>query len=237
MENLVFTEIVIETHTDCTRNCRWCARTYKPRPSYRMPDSMFKAIVAELDDMCFDGLVSLYLYCEPLLDERLSRFVRMLRLACPSCRIDVSTNGDPLTREKAEALEKAGVNSIMLQAYGDAIPAGAENARRGCKIVGGGLRAESTLLNARGGAVPHLVTGHWIRGYCGNPFTQLVIDAWGKAWVCCNDYGGENSPGTFPEMSLAELWESESMVRLRTDLLRGFRRLPICQVCREGNPQ
>lgn len=202
-----------------------------------MPDSTFNAIATELKGMGFSGRIDLYLYCEPLLDERLPAFVRTMRASCPEATLHISTNGDMLTLSKARELESVGLDAIGLQVYDDTIPPRALDALLRCPIVWGGKRTEDTLLNARGGAVPHLVAGHWTRGHCPNPFRQLIIDAWGKAWLCCNDYGGEHGMGTFPEQSLAKLWESPRMVSLRSELSRGERCLPICQVCREGNPQ
>lgn len=53
------------------------------------------------------------------------------------------------------------------------------------------------------------------RKLCGHPFQRIVIGFDGKAYGCCGNWNDEYIIGTYPDESIAELWDNERMNYLR----------------------
>ena len=51
-------------------------------------------------------------------------------------------------------------------------------------------------------------------GFCAEPFTRLALQADGGLFPCCSDFGRLAPLGRFPEVSLAEVWNSPEALRL-----------------------
>lgn len=122
----LFNRISIETSSHCNRRCQFCPISTGRRDFVKfMNDATWRAIMEALKASRFDGIVSMFLLNEPLLDKSLAAKIAEVRAACPRSSIYVSTNGDPLFKgvdlatslERVVALYDAGINTINLNVY------------------------------------------------------------------------------------------------------------------------
>jgi radical SAM protein with 4Fe4S-binding SPASM domain len=65
--------------------------------------------------------------------------------------------------------------------------------------------------------------------FCAEPFTRLALQADGGLFPCCSDFGRQAPLGRFPEVSLAEVWNSPAARRLAEPGAAGR---PPCRQCR-----
>ena len=67
-------------------------------------EDLFLKIIDELSEIGFSGEIHPHLYNEPLLDERLGRFVKYIKKKLPESEVIVFSNGIYLTIEKMEGV-------------------------------------------------------------------------------------------------------------------------------------
>jgi len=129
----IFTTLEIETQGDCNRTCGTCLRqsyVNKDDPTHegrmpvtsmigkgiKMPTNLFKSIIDQSVEFGFTGTVNLQHFNEPLLDERLKELAlyvkskpeikgRYTRGCKAYTRVNVCTNMDLITEERAESLD------------------------------------------------------------------------------------------------------------------------------------
>lgn len=65
---------------------------------------------------------------------------------------------------------------------------------------------------------------------CNEPFNRLFVDCEGYIYPCCTDFGKNMPLGNIKDISIEEAWNSESMVKLRNELMNGNHNL-ICRNC------
>ena len=88
--------VEIETYTACNRRCSYCPNATHERPDAFMSEALFASIIDQLSELQFGGRMSFHFYNEPLLDPRLTDFIRHSRQQLPSIRIVLYSNGDLL---------------------------------------------------------------------------------------------------------------------------------------------
>jgi MoaA/NifB/PqqE/SkfB family radical SAM enzyme len=70
------------------------------------------------------------------------------------------------------------------------------------------------------------------KNVCPQPFYNLTVCADGKVTACCADWGVKLVVGNAAEVSLIEIWNSDSFRKFRLMMLRGERRThPVCAGC------
>jgi MoaA/NifB/PqqE/SkfB family radical SAM enzyme len=69
--------------------------------------------------------------------------------------------------------------------------------------------------------------------FCAEPFTRLALQADGGLFPCCSDFGRLAPLGRFPEVSLAEVWNSPAALRLTE---AGAANRPPCLHCQGRGP-
>jgi radical SAM protein with 4Fe4S-binding SPASM domain len=69
------------------------------------------------------------------------------------------------------------------------------------------------------------------RRYCGYPSKRLVIACTGKIFPCCIDYNGEMRLGNISENSIKEIWNGETLHRLRDSLKSNIFYSEACKNC------
>lgn len=132
----LFNRISIETSSYCNRSCGFCPISTGRRPKQvLMPEETYSALLAELSELKFDGIASMFLLNEPTLDKRLKQWCMRMRDACPSCCIYISTNADLLLKQSdggiaaLEELLDAGVNCVNLNIYDSGSGPGSQHDR------------------------------------------------------------------------------------------------------------
>jgi len=83
-----------------------------PRFKELMTEDTFYKIIDSVRDYkeSFDGIVAPHLYGEPLLDQRLEKFIEYSKTRLPRAKIHLYTNGETLTVERYLALKYAGTD-------------------------------------------------------------------------------------------------------------------------------
>ena len=116
-------EVRIETINACNSTCAFCpmniySEETKNRTTVRMDEDLFEKIIKELHNEKFDGDLKFYTENEPLLDRRLTDFVREAKNNIPDVkRIQIDTNGLLLTEELGINLIEAGISHLHINNY------------------------------------------------------------------------------------------------------------------------
>ena len=227
----LFRTLSIETYALCNRKCPFCPVAYDNNPKAIMPTEVFEKIINELKELNFHGEIGLSNYGEPLLDERLPKFVRGIKKELGS-RIVISTNGDFLTVDKFRELVSAGVDVFHVSQH-DSEPSEtikklfsqitpAEWKYISYEIV----KEDSVTLTNRGGSLKIETLYPF---YCDVQHT--IIRATGEVCFCCNDYYNEVKLGNVKNERLIDIWNKPFYRRIRREIKRGIFKLPICKKC------
>ena len=238
-----FSVVEIETSTACNRRCTYCPNFVFERGLLKntqaLADELFYRIVDQLAELRFVGRMSPHFYGEPLLDERLPKFIRYFRSKLPLAKFVIFTNGDYLTLELYETLVEAGVDGLLITEHGSKMPPGvnevlAHRKRHGTDgvIVDYRKFTSETELSNRGGVVEHenLET----KEDCDLPAENITIDHRGNVVLCCNDYHSSVTFGNIAEERLLDIWRKPNFVKLRRELRQGTFELEICKKCAAG---
>lgn len=113
--------VSLETNSKCNRFCRICPNSVLDRHSvnHLIDDGLFRKVLAELREIDYDCSLTLALFNEPLLDERIEYHIRTIKEYLPKCIVYFNTNNDYLTRDKWDALADAGLSTIRVTVYID----------------------------------------------------------------------------------------------------------------------
>ncbi|MBF0152654.1 MAG: radical SAM/SPASM domain-containing protein [Magnetococcales bacterium] len=233
--------VEIETDARCNRSCSYCP-VAKHKREGQMPESLFYAIVDQLQQMNFSGRFSFHFYNEPLLDPRLDTFIRYTRDRLAKATLVLVTNGDHLSRERFDQLLAAGIDLVSVSLHDKKI-AKTSNALRGslnerfqAKILITPTYEPQTPLSNRGGLVDlqkhqHEAVHNWPNGGC-TSVSSLVINYQGKVALCCDDFFARFGHGDLNETPLRTVWEDSREKRRR--IYFANYELPICQTCSSG---
>jgi len=210
-----------------------------PRFKELMTEDTFYKIIDSVRDYkeSFDGIVAPHLYGEPLLDQRLEKFIEYSKTRLPRAKIHLYTNGETLTVERYLALKYAGTDVFHVsihrpESQPDILHVlstiGAQYPELFSVVCNTPYNAEY-LMN-RGGLVqvnelPVLDT-QFGRCLC---YKDLVFDVRGNAVLCCNDYLGKHLFGNIHTSSVSDIWKSVANSKIRNALLFGYLPLDICR--------
>ncbi|MEM7204341.1 MAG: radical SAM/SPASM domain-containing protein [Planctomycetota bacterium] len=227
----LFTQVQIETRTDCNRSCTFCPQSVQTRPLAVMERATFDAVIRQLVDVDFGGRLALFMTNEPLLDERLPALIAHARKASPRFFIDVNSNGNPLDLRQLDRLIAAGLDNINIEDY---LPdratqperlspnlAAIADAYAGNPKVTIHRRATDEKLSNCGGSVPVETTrADAQHSFCNFPFRNLSIAPSGDVVLCGMDYHYQNVFGNVRTQHLADIWHSTAMTTYRLPLLK-----------------
>jgi 8-amino-3,8-dideoxy-alpha-D-manno-octulosonate transaminase len=228
----LFSYISIETCPICNRKCIFCPIRNDTTPREMMSNELFDKIIRELKELNYRREIILSLYGEPLLDKRLEKFVRKIKVELGS-KVTFFTNGDFLTTKRFRELVFAGVDLIVVTQH-DPEPSetiknlfsqisSAEWKYISYKII----KEDSQILTNRGGLV-EVNTLH--------PITcipsLIFVRADGSIPLCCNDYYNEVNFGNVNQKKLIDIWNSPFYRKIRNELKRGVFNFEICKRCR-----
>lgn len=76
----MFTQVLLETRTDCNRKCKFCPQAHFSRPFRSMDWNVFTKVIDDLAEMEFSGRVALYMTNEPLIEPRLMEMIKYARI-------------------------------------------------------------------------------------------------------------------------------------------------------------
>ena len=245
-------EVRIETINACNSTCSFCAMNIyseetKIRTTVRMDEVLFEKIIKELHDEKFNGDLKFYTNNEPLLDRRLTDFVRQAKNDIPNVRrIQIDTNGILLTEEVGINLIEAGINYLHINDYSKDLKGGINKKKEKIRSIYVKLKKRfpnihivhlyrllEEVLDTRGGHAPNnrLVLAKAPKVSCGYPFYQFPITSNGNVGLCCVDTEFEEPLGNVNHDSIKSIWQSESYTEFRRDLTLGNRNKKLCSQC------
>jgi hypothetical protein len=229
--------IAIELSTACNRRCPYCPTGNYPEKQFLMEKDTLDLVLTQISDLCFNGIIGIVRYGEPLLIPDLDSKIRHIKTRLPKCTIEVATNGDLLTTARCGQLVAAGVGLVTVSRHP---PFSDDWDRRICEVkhmypaqvhvplVGGGLGGD--LWQTRGGLVKNLPGQNQNAKRCyATQWTVITIHA--QVLLCCGDFFRANVMGDLHTESLSNIYYSPRFAKLRTQLRKGIFELPICKAC------
>ena len=222
-------EIEIGLVDACTRACKFCPRSndeIAPRTSLRITPHLYRKIAKELKDLKFKGLVMISGYGESLLYPDVVDVVKTFNFTS----VDITTNGDLLTRKMLADLKHAGINKILISVYEKEgmlrfhkLTAGFED----IVILRNRYEHFDRLYNNRAGALYQAPA----IGTCYYPFYIMMVNANGDVFACCHEWQRRLKMGNLYQKSIWDIWTSEYYDKLRKDLLLKKRSYFPCRIC------
>jgi len=242
-ENALFNKVFIETISYCNNDCVFCpasATAGAKNPKNFMPESLYTKILNELASISFSGSVAFHCNNEPLLDARLSSWIRIARGLLKSNFFYLYTNGILINANLANELFASGLNRIIINNYNDqhnlnpSIKKLLDNfaVLRGEVIIN--YRAKTDYFGNRAGQSPNArgVLRKPLKIQCLRPSTEIVVGYAGTVPLCCADVLGKAVMGNVKDSTLKDIWFSDFFKSVRQSLARGYRNCTeICKVC------
>lgn len=107
--------INIETSSACNRVCIYCPNSkYDRKQQVLMESIVWDRFVDNIKEIGFEGMVSMNLYNEPLMDTTIYEKISEVKSVCDKATVKISTNGDYLNSSTYPLLEKAGLDETYV---------------------------------------------------------------------------------------------------------------------------
>lgn len=222
----------------CTRQCSFCPRhdpELYPNRNLHMTLSSVDKLTKDLADIDYNGRVGFVGYSEPLLYKHLEDAISLVNKNIPKISmIEVNTNGDLLTRERAETISRAGCTHITVSMYDG------DESKKFKKIVSGinvilslkhcyNDRFDLKLVNRTD--IARATTPLRIERQCYIPFYKMFIDWDGDVLLCSNDWAKKGVVGNINDTHVKDIWLGKELTNYRRLLKRGKRQLNPCRYC------
>ena len=237
----LFSQVLIETRTDCNNRCQFCPQTYKKKSLGIMNWKCYTTIINQLCRIDFNGRIALMLSNEPLLENRLEEMIIYAKNKSPRFFLDITTNGLLLTLEKIDKLFRLGLDNIRINDYrsdrdefpdklSPNIEAIYNSYRNNPKVFIKKRRTDEKLPNYAGN-IPQEVD-NCKAGFCNYPFRKLTIAYTGDILLCCDDFMYQTNYGNVMINSLVDCWYNQSIDIIRLALLHN-KRVGLCAGCND----
>jgi len=226
----MFKMVEIEICPLCNRKCSFCPVSQDNTPKKLMTNQLFDKILRELKELNFNGDICLNNYGEPLLDERLTGFVKRIKAKLGS-KIIINTNGDFLTVDKFRELISAGIDIINVSQHDKKPSAAIKNLFSKVSSIELNHLAfaevnEDSPLSNRGGTVK-------VKNlrYFDCSIQNIYIKTDGNIGFCDQEYYIEVKLGNVNQSKLIDIWDSPYYRKIRDEIKRGIFNLEICKKC------
>jgi len=237
----LFTQVLIETRTDCNNHCPFCPHVFNNKPLNIMKWDVYCKIINSLCSIGYNGRVTLMLSNEPLLEERLIDMIKYAKEKSPRLFLDITTNGILLSLKTVDNLICAGLDNINVNDYRgdrDRFPCKISNNLKEVyeaysnnpKLTFQMRRFDEQLPNY-GGNIPRSVPQQDL-GFCNFPFRKLVIAYNGDILLCCNDFMYVTNYGNIITGDLIDCWNNSEFNKVRLALLED-KRISLCNHCND----
>jgi len=239
--------VSIETINRCNSTCDFCPanRNADKRPFAKMSDETFKKIIQDLKEWGYEGMVSLYVNNEPLIDPRIIEFHQYVKEQLPKCQIKFFTNGLLLSLDKFKEIIKY-VDYMTINNYGETTQlhqnieeiyqeVKKDSAHYQDKKIVINVRYIHDVLTNRAGEAPNKkATFEIVKEPCLFPYTDMTIFANGNAGICCNDATEKTNLGNVMQESMEQIWKKQQGMCysfVREKIKKGRDGLPFCKYC------
>lgn len=237
----LFSQVLIETRTDCNKRCSFCPQSFYKRPIESMKWNTYKKIIDSLTEIGFAGRIALLVSNEPLLEHRLLKMIKYAKKKSPRFFLDITTNGVLLSMVKLDELFSAGLDNININDYrndrevkpdkiSDNLIEIVEKFRSNPK-VSYNARSTNEVLPNYAGIIPQNYNSQDY-GFCNFPFRKLVFSVNGDVLLCCNDFKQKTNFGNILSDSILSIWNSDNFNAIRFSLLNEVR-IGLCENCND----
>lgn len=231
----------------CNRKCVFCPRhdpKIYPNRKLFMSDLVIDTLIKQLQVNDFRGTVSFSGFGEPLLNPQILDFIVNVKNSLPDCTVEMTTNGDFLTKEKVLRI-KDSIDILIVDCYdGEHQVVERKEMFDSINFTKFALRElwlkESDNIetqmndwnfNNRSGAVKN-ISFDITQKPCFLPFYKISIDWNGNIILCCNDWLRQQSNlGNIIDTPLSDLWLSDVYKQIRQHLSNGQRVDSACKNC------
>lgn len=234
----------------CNRVCGFCPRSapdYDDRKEFIKLELLDK-LTSQATAAGFEGVFIFSGFSEPMIDKGIFERIALVRKNLPGTRIDMVTNGDPLTPINLPKVFEAGLNTLLISVYDG--PEDAQRLRGLCADAGlkegehfvirdRWLPPEQDFgitISNRGGMLENAehsrpALKEPLKTVCNYPTYQFFMDYNGDVLLCAHDWGKKQIVGNLNDMDFMELWTARSIMMARKRLLNGDRNFGPCKVC------
>ncbi len=234
----------------CNRVCAFCPRSapdYDDRKEFITLELLDK-LTRQAADVGFEGVFIFSGFSEPMIDKGIYERIALVRKNLPGTRIDMVTNGDPLTPKNLPKVFDAGLNTLLISVYDG--PEDAERLRKLCTTAGfvegqdfvirdRWLPPEQDFgitISNRGGMLENAkharpALNEPLKTVCNYPAYQFFMDYNGDVLLCAHDWGKKMIIGNLNNKDFMELWTARSIMLARKRLLNADRAFGPCKVC------
>ena len=228
----------------CNRKCIFCPRydsSVYPNQNLNMSGETAKAIAVNLKKHDYVGKISFSGFGENFLNKKFPLLIKIFRDHLPSCLIECNTNGDFLTEEYTNKIFKNGLDYLYINLYD-----GIDQVKK-FNSIGGKYKEKikyrahyseedyGLYLQNRAGSITWLDFNEDLEKVkntkCYYPFYKMFVDWNGNVLFCSNDWMKEHIVGNLVTQSLKEVWMSDTMKKIRTNLSNKDRSMSPCNKC------
>lgn len=237
----LFSQVLIETRTDCNNHCNFCPHAFNHKPFGRMTWECYTHIIDQLAEIGYNGRIALMLSNEPLLEERMEEMIIYAKNKSPRFFLDITTNGMLLTLKKLDCFFKLGLDNVNINDYRDdrdsypnrwsTFVQPIYDAYYNNPKVSFQKRRKDEALPNYGGNIPQNFEKSGL-GFCNYPFRKLTIAYNGDILLCCDDFMYATCFGNVMNDSLIDCWNSKKLNTIRFSLLDN-KRIGLCSSCND----
>jgi radical SAM protein with 4Fe4S-binding SPASM domain len=231
----------------CNRKCVFCPRhdpEIYPNRKLFMSDDVINKLIEQLQINNFKGTISFSGFGEPLLNPQILDFIIRMKKCLPDCTIEMTTNGDFLTKEKLSII-KDSIDVLIVDCYDgeeqvverremlDAVNFTKYTLRELWLKENNNIETQISEwnFNNRSGAVKN-ISFDIKQKPCYLPFYKISIDWNGNIILCCNDWLRQQGDlGNIIETPFYDLWMSDNYKTIRQHLKDGQRIDSACKNC------
>ena len=181
-------------------------------------------ILDELALYNFCGEIDFHRYNEPMIDKRLFDFIEYTNKVLPNAKISILTNGSLLNQEVMEKLEKYNIWLLTVSSYT--------------------FKEHNRLIKLKT-SIPYKVYYSHLDDRediysrkeinsvmpCYATLRDITVNCFGDVSICCLDWQNRFIFGNVSSQSLKEILNSETFLKVHSDLFNGKRNLEICKRC------
>lgn len=237
----LFSQVLIETRTDCNKRCSFCPQSFYQREQEVMRWDIFQRIINSLASIGFAGRLVFLVTNEPLLEVRLIQMIKYSKQISSRFFIDLTTNGTLLNLEIVEKLFAAGLDNLSINDYrpdrkinqdkvSDNLVPIISTFKHNPKLCYT-PRSDDEIWPNYAGVIPQNFDKTNF-GFCNFPFRKIVFSVKGNVMLCCNDYFHETNFGNILNEPILSIWHSESINEIRSNLLNNIR-IGLCSKCND----
>ena len=233
----------------CNRFCSFCPRSDPNFIDIKdfISFEMIEKLASQLAEVNYQGLVLFSGFVEPLLDKNIFSHIQKLRNYLPKARIEIVSNGDPLTIKVLNKLEDSGVDRVLLSLYDgshqvEEVHRKVAASRLSIKKIfirerwfsaaenfGISLSNRAGMMENAEFAIKNLSSS--MKSPCFYPAHTFFLNYTGEVLMCAHDWGMKRVLGDYNKQSFLDIWFGEEFEKTRSQLIEGNRKFSPCDVC------